>query len=116
MGVIVTFSDGSDWYVSNIGFDQLVENHRILFPGEAEMQHELEMVQAVGGIILPERSAELTKKILHALEKVAERTIQELPSYVTRLVPKDVQEQQDHLVVIRKLLPLVKREKTVPER
>ena len=107
MAVLITFPDGGDWYVSNFGFELILQNYRIVFPHDPKMQHELEMVRAVGGIELGKQEPELARSIAAALERLAERVIAELPSDRTELVPKDRQTQEDHLVILRKLLPLV---------
>ena len=110
MAVLITFPDGSDWYVTN-GFGWLVQNHAILFPDDAEMQHELEMVGAVGGIVLGEQGPPCVQRLLFVLEKLAVRTIEELQSEKAQLVPQDSDGQQQLLQIMHKLLPLVKRAK-----
>lgn len=66
-------------------------------------------MRAYGGIGLKEADPQKAKKILHALERVAERTINELVPGNTELAPEDPREQQDHLHVIRELLAMIKR-------
>jgi hypothetical protein len=32
MAVLITFPDGSDWYITNTGLDEVVQNHANCFP------------------------------------------------------------------------------------
>src|SRR5262245_1490768 len=110
MGVIITFPDGDDWYVSGIYFGELVKDYARLFPHDREMQRELGMIAAVGGIRLIETEPELATKLLGSLENLAEAKVGEVhpdgTESTARRAGNDVT-----LRVMRKLLDHITRNK-----
>jgi hypothetical protein len=89
----VQFLDGSQWNPSSPFFKRLIGRYAKLCPNDAGMNHQLEMIAAVGGVILAERSRAFVRAFLAAMERVASERIDDLAFWMKEY-PHDLYERE----------------------
>jgi hypothetical protein len=107
--VIISLPNGAEWYKANWVFRQLQKDVAGLYPGDREVNLELERAGALGGLALEFIEEGLRGRILDAIKTVASATVQgDIPGW-THEKPNDMEGQKMYIESMRELLDAIKQ-------
>jgi hypothetical protein len=108
--VIICLPDGTEWFNPNWVFRQLHADVVERFPGDAELQLEMEKAEAFGLLSLDSIEPVLASRILRAMRTVAEATVQGRIGGWLKGKPDDQEGQRMYLEAMSELLELMRRQ------
>jgi hypothetical protein len=89
------------------GYDELIGRYKRLFPIDAQVHRELEVVGAAGGAHLDKRDRSYIEMLLTAYNAIATRTVEELSVTWTPISSEAQPETESQLTIAPKLLKAI---------
>jgi len=110
MACLIKFPDGTNWYVTNQAFRQLVDDYAKAFPEDRDSRRRLELGWAINGIAMDELPIDVRNNMLSALENIAKGILAGNLRNNFHEIPNDDKHYGEYILVIRKLLDSVERQ------
>jgi hypothetical protein len=106
--VIIKFPNGTDWFKANWAFRQFAEDVAELFPTDGELKLELEKAEAFGALDFTSVENAVGSRIMKAMMRVANDTLQGTIPGWKRAKPADEAGQRMYIEAITELFALLK--------
>jgi hypothetical protein len=106
--VIIRLPNRMEWYKPNWVFRQLLSDAVEVFGGDAELRYQLEKAEALGSLFLDSMDDACASKIVDAIKRIAQDTLQGKIKGNSKDWTNDKEGQRMYLEAIAELLDHIK--------